>query len=83
MANLFFKEKPKWTDPRTRPGYVNPFEKKELTEQEKKLKELQKWETVAAILKKNNNYTTPVKDMAATLYDEAEKLKERKKRKPK
>lgn len=70
---LFGKPKTKWTDPKTRPGYVNPFVKKE-SAQEKKMKELQKWEALARMIKKRGSKSS-VKEIAVELYEAEQRRK--------
>jgi len=75
MGQFLTGRKTKWTDPRTRPGYVSPFTEKKMSPQEKKVKELAKWEAVAKILKKQRGYKQPVKDIAAELYSAEQRRK--------
>jgi len=61
----------KWTDPRTRPGYVSPFGR----ELEDKEKQQIFYETLARFTKKRTGSKLPIKDIAAELYYQDEKRK--------
>ena len=70
MGQLFGKSREsRWTDPRTRSGYVSPFIE---NSQQKKQRELAKWEMVARMIKKRGNKSS-IKEIATELYEADQK----------